>query len=111
MKWYLVAWPLWLSLAAVVVVLAQDKPPAPPKYGPHEVQSLRLQLKHKDAELAQIALQTAQAAFQRAMSDLTEEGKRVKTENKWPEDVQFSPNDMSFSEPAPPPAKPEEKKP
>ncbi|SRR6266436_3718222 len=70
-------------------------------YKPTELQSLRLQVRQKDAQLAQAALQAAQQQFQAALQNLTAEGEKVKVENKWPSDTQFSPNDLSFSAPAP----------
>ena len=95
-------------------VLGQDKP----KFQPTEVQSLRLQVKQKDAQLAQRDLSDAcgggpgaplgrlQQAFQQAFTNLTGEAEKIKQENKWPTSTQFDPNTLQFAEPpkpAPPP--------
>lgn len=77
---------------------------------PTEIQGLRLQVKYKDAQLKQIALQQAQQAFNQSLVELTDEGKKVIEENKWPKDTIFDPNKISFSLPTPPTPKPEEKK-
>jgi len=91
----------------------QDKPPT--AFTPTEVQALRLQVKQKDAQLAQQAMSAAQANFSKALLDLNAEAERVKSEQHWNKDVTFNPNDLSFSAPAPAPvpavAKPAEKKP
>jgi len=94
-------------LALSVVAFGQDKPaspkptdPQPTKvYAPTEVQSLRLQVRQKDALLAKATLEQAQRAFQQALTDLTTEGERVKTEQGWPHDTQFNPNDLTYSAP------------
>jgi len=100
-------------LALSVVAFGQDKPaspkPADPPakvYAPTEVQSLRLQVRQKDALLAKAALEQAQRQFQQALTDLMTEGEKVKRENKWPDETQFDPNQLVYSAP---PAK--EKKP
>jgi hypothetical protein len=74
--------------------MAQDGSPKP--LIPTEIQSLRLQVKQKDALLAKNLLEQAQASFQKALTALQEEGEKVKTENNW-KDVEFNPNDLSFS--------------
>jgi hypothetical protein len=84
-----------------IAVFGQDKP----KYQPTEVQSLRLQVRQKDALLAKRALDDAQTAFQKALTDLNSESEKVKTENNWPKEVSFNPNDLSYTEPAKDPKK------
>jgi len=94
-------------LALSVVAFGQDKsaspkpadPPPAKVYAPTEVQSLRLQVKQRDALLAKQALEQAQRQFQQALTDLTNEGERVKTEQGWPHDTQFNPNDLTYSAP------------
>lgn len=108
---------LTLLFLLALVAHAQDGKPATAKeLKPTEIQSLHLQLKYKDALLAKQrleALQTvmngAQADYQRALKDLTDEAEKVKAEQKWPSDTQFDPNQLSFV-PAPLPAKKEEPK-
>lgn len=107
-----------LIVAAMVTIVAevvQARPrqgaPAPvSKYQPSEVQLLRLQLRLKDAQLAQVALQRAQAQFQGALAVLDEESGKVKRDNGWPATVQFSPESLTFTDPptqaAPTPAAP-----
>jgi hypothetical protein len=81
-----------------------------PKLVPTENQSLRLQVKQKDAQLQQIAFQQASEAFQKAMDDLRKEGEKVKAENGWDAGTIFSIDTLSFTAPAPKPvAKPEVK--
>lgn len=110
------------ALGAVVDGVSGHQAPAsapsatPEKYLPTEVQKLRLQVKHKDAEIAQFGVQVAQQRYQAFLNALQEEGERIKTENHWNLDVQFDANAMTFRDPpaiAPTPAaKPaEDKKP
>lgn len=87
-------------------VLAQQT-----KYEPTEVQLLRLQVKQKDAQLAQVQLQRAQQAFQGALAALDAEAGAVKKANNWPADVQFSPDTLTFEVPKLPAGQPEAKKP
>jgi hypothetical protein len=85
-----------LTLAIAIGLLAQDT--AKPKvYTPTEVQSLRLQVKQRDALLAKQNLESAQRAFQQALTDLSAEGEKVKHENKWPDDTNFDPNSLQYS--------------
>lgn len=98
-----------LTLGIVLALSAQDeprKPAAPPPAAsvpaaaalkPTEVQSLRLQVRQKDALLAKAALEQAQHAFQQALQDLTAEGERVRVEQGWPAGTQFDPNTLAYS--------------
>jgi hypothetical protein len=95
---------LWL-VAVGYMLCAQDKPPAAPTLTPTEVQSLRLQVRQKDAVIAKQALDSAQAKFQQALADLNAEAERVKTENKWDKSVAFDMNDLHFTAVAKEPAK------
>jgi len=123
MKWFnltVVGRLIILTLLAFGLLLglgAQDKLAAPVKnlnegtniaakdvFKPTEIQSLRLQVKQRDALLAKAALEQAQRQFQQALTDLTSEGERVKQENGWAKDTQFQPNDLTFSA-APAPVK------
>ena len=83
--------------AFVSSVVAQDKPPAPPTLTPTEVQSLRLQVRQRDAVIAKVQLDAAQQKFQAALKDLSDEAERVKSENKWDKTVAFDVNSMSFT--------------
>lgn len=89
---------------------AQDKLAAPaPGTGitpltPTEVQTLRLQVRQKDALLAKQALDAAQAQFQAALKELSAEAERVKTEQHWDKGVTFDFQTLAFTPPAPPPA-------
>jgi hypothetical protein len=74
--------------------MAQDGTPKP--LVPTEIQSLRLQVKQKDALLAKNLLEQAQANFQKSLTALQEEGEKVKTENGW-KDVTFDPNQLTFT--------------
>jgi uncharacterized protein HemX len=77
-------------------------------YTPNEVQMLRLQLKQKEALLAQRDLQEANRRFQTAVGDLQAEAEKIKTDQKWPKTVVFNPDTLTFTElaPVPAPAKP-----
>ncbi len=87
---------LFLALLLATVAMAQDKPK---EYRLSEVQSLRLQVRQKDALLAKSNLETAQRQFQQALTDLTAEGDKIKSENGWAKEVQFNPNDLTYSAP------------
>lgn len=73
---------------------------APAEYKPTEIQTLRLQVKQKDARLAQVDLRDAQNRFNQALADLNAEGEKVKVENKWPSTVMFSMDTLTFAVPA-----------
>jgi hypothetical protein len=75
-----------------------------PKYQPTEIQLLRLQVLQRDAQIAQMQ-------FYQKVAALQAEGQKVKTENKWPADVRFNPDTLTFEEAPPPPPPKEEKKP
>jgi len=64
---------------------------------------LRLQVKQRDALLAQHAMQAAQDAFQAAMAGLNQAADEVKRAKGWPGDVRFDPGTLSFMEPPTPP--------
>jgi hypothetical protein len=109
---FLGSWSAGLILEAQTV---QSKPPAPSVYVPSEVQLLRLQVKQRDALLAQQELLRAQAQYQNALAALNAEADKVKLDNKWPATLTFDPGTVTFNEPPAPamPAapKPEDKKP
>jgi hypothetical protein len=81
-------------LVTAGVVMGADAP----KYNPSEVQTLRLQVKQKDAQLAQLDMQAATERFQVALNGLQQAGEAVRVENKWPDTVKFDPNTLSFNE-------------
>ena len=85
---------LTILVFGVLAAFGQD---GAPKLVPTEIQSLRLQLKQKDALLAKRTLEDAQTAFQKALTDLQSEGEKIKTDNNWPKDTQFDPNTLQFS--------------
>jgi len=99
-----------IALMVVGALGMAQSPPAPgaaaSKYQPTEVQALKLQVAQRDAQLAQIQLQRAQAAFQGALAKLDELAGQVKLENKWPAEVQFSPDTLQFETPPKPPPAP-----
>jgi len=94
-------------LSILMMALFAQSPAAPAKYEPSEVEQLRLQLAAKDAQIAQIQFQNAQYVFQQAIARLHAEADKVKAEHKWPAEVQFKPETLTFAAPAPP--KPEKK--
>ena len=91
-----------LSIAVFLIAIggslsiAQDGKPK--SFTPTELQTLRLQVKQKDALLAKNLLEQAQNNFLKALSDLQAEGDKVKQENGW-KDVSFNPSDLTFSVP------------
>lgn len=102
---------------AAAVVVAKPHPQEPfgkePSYIPSEVQKLRLTVKHKDAEIANIVLRDAQAQYNNAITALQNEGSKVIEENKWPSDLQFDAERLTYSvkpKPAPAPEKPKAEK-
>src|SRR6267378_483908 len=77
-----------LSLWGALGLRAEAQAPTPPssvKYEPTEVERLRLEVKQKDAQLAQVQLQRAQQAFQQSLALLDEEAGKVKAAHPdWP---------------------------
>ena len=94
-----------LAVAAAVLLLpaafvwGQATAPAPSKYEPTEIQRLRLEVKQRDAKLAQRDLADAQARFQAAVAALMAEGDAVREANGWPKDVALNPDTLTFAEP------------
>jgi len=80
-------------------VMAQRKPAT---YIPNENQVLRLKVKQDAAIIAQKDLQVVQQRFQDALNALNAEAEKVKTESKWPKEVTFSPDTLTFSAPVVP---------
>jgi len=92
-------------LAGLVIALfGQDAKAPAPVYKASESQTLKLENLQLKAQLAQKDLQAAQAQFQQALVNLTNEAAAVKKANGWPDDTQFDPNTVSFSAPPPKPA-------
>lgn len=109
--WMMVGLSCFLTLLIIHGVRAQSAPqaPAPAKYELSEVQRYRLQLKQKDAQIAQMNVSIANSNFQQSIAAFNAEVKSIEQENKWPDTLQIDPNTMTFKEPPPPP-KPAEKK-
>lgn len=94
---------------------AQSSPPPPPSETDaakakeveslrlSEVQSLKLQVRQRDALLAKAALDNAQTNLQNAVQQLQAEADHIKSDNKMPKEAVFDMNSLSFSVPAPPP--------
>ena len=103
---------LSLGVLAVAILTASQAPPVAPvpvtSYVPTEVQSLRIKLAYKDAQIAQYELQRAQEAANKAMTALNDEVAKVRKENGWGEDVGFNFQTQQFVPPVPKPK--EEKK-
>lgn len=98
-------------------IKAQTEPkPAvttPADLTPTEVELLRIQVKQRDAELAQVTLAQAESNFQKALADFNAEVDATKkAHHDWPADVQLDQNALRQRQikfvPAPPaPVKPE----
>jgi len=97
---------LSLTLLLSATLLAQTPPV---KYEPTEVEMLRLQVAQKDAQIAQIQLQQAQQMFQQALGRLHLEADKIKAEHKWPAEVQFKMDTLTFAAPPKAPEKKHEK--
>jgi hypothetical protein len=103
-----------LSVVAARIMFAQSaavpKPSEPPKYVPTAVQTLSLQVLQARAQTAQVqmqrvqdALQSAQKNFQDALAALNKAADDIKVENKWPAEVSFSPDQLTYTAPSPKP--------
>jgi uncharacterized protein HemX len=91
-----------IMLLASLGVRAQEKK----EYKLTEVQQLKLKVTQQEAQLLQAQLQNIQRQFQDKVTQLMQEAQKVKLENGWAPETQFSPDTLVFS--APPPK--EEKK-
>jgi hypothetical protein len=89
-----------LALAIASGIYAQSKK----GYELSENQKLRLQLKQKDAQIAQIQLSIAQDRFQQSIAQFNAESKAIEKENSWPETLVIDPNTLEFRDPPAPPA-------
>ena len=69
------------------------------EYKPTEVQSLRLQVMQRDAQLLQAQLQNVQRQFQEKVSELMSTANKFKLENGWPPETTFDPDKLTFSAP------------
>jgi hypothetical protein len=97
----------WMSVFALFVFLggvasAQDAPKSDLK--PSEVQSLRLQVKLKDAIISSQNLAALQQAVQKSQQDLNQalaaldaEANAVKKENGWDDSIVFDRQTATFS--------------
>jgi hypothetical protein len=96
-------------LVAVLLLASATLAQAPPaSLTPTEVQSLRLQVKQKDAIIARQQFADAQQNFQNAIAAMNAEADKIKKENKWDDKVVFNPDQLTFTAPpaTPPPAAP-----
>src|SRR6266436_1060530 len=67
------------------------------EYKPTELQQLKLQVRQKDAQLAQVALREAQSNFQQKVKELMEEGVAIQKANSWPDNVTLNADTLQFS--------------
>jgi hypothetical protein len=97
-----------MAFVALVVVLSAQTPPAAPpaQYEATEVQHLRLKVKYQEAQLANQEVLNAQNKLNGLVGELRAEAEKVKTENKWPKEVNFDFATQTFSAPPPPPPAP-----
>jgi high-affinity K+ transport system ATPase subunit B len=70
----------------------------PNSYQPTEIQTLHLQVKQRDAQLAQKDFFIAQQNLQIALKALNDEAAKVKVENNWPDGLVFNQEKLSFTE-------------
>jgi hypothetical protein len=85
-----------LLLAGLAIRAQLSKPKT---YLPSETQTLRLKVKQDAAVIAQKDMQVVQQRFQDALNALNSEAEKVKVENRWPKDVKFSPDTLTFDMP------------
>lgn len=108
---------LWIIALTLLVIIAQgqEKPKTPvpvadavQSYEATEVENLRLQVIQRDAQLAQIAAQQANAQFQKTVNEFNAEVETIKKAHNWPAGVQVDPvalsktNEIKFVAPPPP---------
>jgi len=94
----------FLGPALLIGVAASCQNAKAPEYKPNELQTLKLQVKQKDAQLKRIEFNRAQQDFQASYAALMDEVATIKKENKWPDNLLFDPDKLQFS--APPAALP-----
>ena len=85
-----------LAILALMAVLIARGQTLPAPYIPNELQSLRLQLRQRDAQLAQKDLFIAQRNLDSALKALNDEAAKVKEENNWPDGLVFDQQKLSF---------------
>jgi hypothetical protein len=97
------------TVLAVVMTMALAQASSSTKYTctgqycPSEVEYLRLQVAQIKAQNRLQTYLIARDAYNQSMADLTNLGNQVKEDNHWPDKVQFSPQDLTFTIPAPTP--------
>lgn len=106
-KYLRIVFVMWL--AAMIGMAFAAKSDEPKSYIPTEVQSLRLQVKQRDAQIAQRDVLAAQQRFAALVQQLQVEAENVKTEQKWDKSVVFNVDTLTFSEAPKPEPKPEVK--
>lgn len=79
------------------------------KYELSELQHLRLEVKQKDAQIAQQNYAIAQSQFQKSIADFNAEAKKIEQENGWPETLKINIDNLTFTEMPPVPPVPEKK--
>ena len=99
---HVVLWTLIFSSGAAGYYVGQQA--TTKKYEPTREQHLELEVKQKDAIIAQIQFNQAQAALQRSYQELEEAAAAVKRANGWPPEIQFNQQTLAFGPqpPAPP---------
>lgn len=90
-------------LAIVAVSVIAQNPGPPPAFKPTEIQLLKLQVRQRDAWLAQRDFIESQRRYQQAIADLNSEGEAVRKENAWPETVTFNADTIEFTAAPKPP--------
>ena len=104
-NWVLV---LFLTCSMELVGIAEDKSK---KYEPTEVENLRLQVKQRDAQMAQIYFVQFQQKYNDAVQELYKECTSVRDHHNWPTTVTCKPEDLTFfNTPKEEPKKVEQKK-
>lgn len=112
---------LVLLVMGTVSIVALAQTPEKQSYDLSEVQKLRLELKQKEAQMAQQTVsfsqaqsQQAQAQFEQAVAEMNKEIKSIEKENSWPDNLVVDKNFQFKDPPAKPattPAKNEDPKP
>src|ERR1700720_34429 len=85
--WILVSTILMIIVMAIVGICIAARADEKKGYDITETQKLRLEVKQKDAQIAQMQMQAANNAFQKSIADFNAESKAIQKENGWPDTV------------------------
>ena len=82
-----------IPLLLVTSAFAEDRPK---KYETSEIEHLKLQVKQKDAQIAQIYYMQSQQKYNDAVQELYKECTSIRDQHNWPATVTCKPEDLTF---------------